>query len=121
MDYSQPRPQSSYDDRSGGYGAQQGEYDARNYPQGSAGAGRNQYDQGNGYGSFANNPTAHGGKGFTSTGATDASGTGSFNVQEGQPIQLVVADPRTGQFILNEEVAAVEQFFKNVVLTSDRN
>lgn len=97
IDYNQPRPQTGYisDEE------QTGDDDRNQYVQRVSGPDRKQYDQrgGNGYDNYGNT----GAKGYGSTGGAD-NATG-FDAQDGLPVQLIMADPRTGKFSLNEEVA----------------
>jgi len=101
IDYSQQRPQSGY----GHYDApseEQGNYDNRNYVQRQSGPTRDSQPQ---YGGANHDGIPNGAH---SHGASQG-GAGpqlNFDVQDGYPVQLVQADPRTGKFKLNDEVAA---------------
>ena len=73
-----------------------------------SGPGRKDPNQGNN-GPYDGNSGYNGGKTYGSTGMTDASNNAAmnFDASDGQPIQLIIADPRSGKFALNEEVANV--------------
>jgi len=108
IDYSQKRPPTGY-----GYEGSVEEDtrgDSRNYVQRQSGPGRNdQDDRRGGYESYGNNAgydprKSQQGNGIQ--GKTANKPQIDFDVQDGHPVQLIIADPRSGKFTLNQDAAA---------------